>query len=174
MPKGLRKLIFSVDGDGLTRFGGLVLFQAFCKSLGLRRFLQRRVLWPTFGRKYHQVDLFLTHIVAVAAGIGRIENARSLTHNGLLPSLLGLPEFPHRDTLRTFLLNADADFLRSLQHAHDHLRRWALQDALSIWSALPDVDTTSLRIFGHQMEGGSCRLCAALFSPTLLQRAPAD
>ena len=50
MPKGLRKLTFSVDGDGLTRFvpkgnlsAGLVLFQAFCKSLGLRRFLQRRV-----------------------------------------------------------------------------------------------------------------------------------
>ena len=154
MPKGLRKLTFSVDGDGLTRFAGLVLFQAFCKSLGLRRFLQRRVNWPVSGRKYHQVDLFLTHIVAIAAGIGRIENTRSLKHNGLLPSLLGLPEFPHRDTLRTFLLSADASFLQSLQHAHDLLRRWALQDTLKIWSALLDVDTTSLRIFGRQMEGG--------------------
>ena len=154
MPKGLRKLIFSVDGIGLTRFAGLVLFQTFCKSLGLRRFLQRRVTWPVFGRKYHQVDLFLTHIIVIASGIGRLENARSLTHNGLLPSLLGLPDFPHRDTLRTFLLNADADFLRSLQQAHDHLRHWALQDVLRIWSALLDVDTTSLRIFGRHMEGG--------------------
>lgn len=154
MPKGLRKLTFTVDGDGLTRFGGLILFQAFCKSLGLRRFLQRHVLWPAVGRKYHQVDLLMAHVMAIAAGIGRIENTRSLTHNGLLPSLLGLPEFPHRDTLRTFLLNADADFLRSLQNAHDYLRQWALQDALTIWSATLDVDTTSLRIFGRQMEGG--------------------
>lgn len=154
MPQGLRKLTFSVDGDGLTRFGGLVLFQAFCKSLGLRRFLQRRVLWPSSGRKYHQVDLLLTHIITIAAGIGRIENSRSLTHNGLLPSLLGIPEFPHRDTLRTFLLNADHDFLRSLSSAHDHLRQWALQDAIPIWSAMLDIDTTSLRIFGRQMQGG--------------------
>ena len=161
MPKGLRKLTFSVDGDGLTRFAGLVLFQAFCKSLGLRRFLQRRVNWPVSGRKYHQVDLFLTHIVAIAAGIGRIENTRSLKHNGLLPSLLGLPEFPHRDTLRTFLLSADAGFLQSLQHAHDLLRRWALQDALKIWGALLDVDTTSLRVFGRRIPArqylGRCR-----------------
>lgn len=154
MPQGLRKLTFSVDGDGLTRFGGLILFQAFCKSLSLRRFLQRHVLWPSSGRKYHQVDLLLTHIMIIAAGIGRIENSRSLTHNGLLPSLLGIPEFPHRDTLRTFLLNADHDFLRSLINAHDHLRQWALQDAVPIWSAVLDVDTTSLRIFGRQMEGG--------------------
>ncbi len=163
MPKGLRKLTFSVDGDGLTRFAGLVLFQAFCKSLGLRRFLQRRVNWPVLGRKYHLVDLFLTHIVAIAAGIGRIENIRSLKHNGLLPSLLGLPEFPHRDTLRTFLLSADAGLLtitsarprpfealgspkRASGCRHDQLAR--------LWPA----------------DGGRCcRLCAALFSPTLLQ-----
>jgi Transposase DDE domain group 1 len=154
MPKGLRKLIFSADGDGLTRFGGLVLFQAFCKSLGLRRFLQRRVNWPVCGRKYHHVDLFMTHIMTIAGGIGRIENSKSLKHNGLLPSLLGLPEFPHRDTLRTFLINADSNFLYSLQRAHDHVRRWAFQDALKIYGALLDVDTTSLRIFGRQMEGG--------------------
>lgn len=73
MPKGIRNIEFSVDGDGLTRFGGLILFQRFCKSLGLRRFLQRRVHWLSFARKYHPVDIFLTHLFAMAAGLGRVE-----------------------------------------------------------------------------------------------------
>jgi Transposase DDE domain group 1 len=35
MPKGPRKFQFSFEKTGLTRFGGLSLFQSFCKSLGL-------------------------------------------------------------------------------------------------------------------------------------------
>lgn len=52
------------------------------------------------------------------------------------------------------MLSADAEFLRSLQRAHDHLRRWAFHDAIKIWNAFLDIDTTNLRIFGRQMEGG--------------------
>jgi hypothetical protein len=154
MPKGLRNIEFSVDGEGLTRFGGLSLFQQFCKSLGLRRFLQRRILWPNHSRKYHPVDLFLIHLYAIAAGLGRIENTQSLQHNGLLPALLGIPEFPHRDTLRTFLLSTTPQSLRSFQRAHDRLRSWALAEVFGLYSATIDMDTTSLRIFGRQMQGG--------------------
>ena len=104
----------------MTRFGGLVLFRQFCKSLDLRHFLQLYVRWPNYShRSYHPADLFLAHVFAIVAGIGRIENTQSLTHNGLLPPLLGLPDFPHRDTLRTFLWRFDKRSLRSLQSAHD-------------------------------------------------------
>jgi hypothetical protein len=104
MPKGPRKFHFSFEKTGLTRFGGLSLFQSFCKSLGLRHFLQLYVRWPDYRhRSYHPADLFLAHLFSMVAGIGRIENAQSLIHNGLIPPLLGLPEFPHRDTLRSFL-----------------------------------------------------------------------
>lgn len=154
MPKGLRKIEFSVDTEGLTRFGGLILFQHFCKSLGIRRFLQRHVNWEHSGRTYHPVDLFLTHLFAIAAGLGRIENTQSLKHNGLLPPLLGLSDFPHRDTLRTFLINATPRLLESLRKAHDKVRIWALTDAIPLWSATLDIDTTSLRVFGRRMEGG--------------------
>lgn len=154
MPKGLRSINFIVDTEGFTRLGGLVIFQTFCKSLGIRRYLQRHVQWINSGRKYHPVDLFLTHMFIIAAGIGRIENTQVLTYNGLLPPILGLSEFPHRDTLRNFLLNATPDFLKSLQNAHNNLRTWALNEVFSIWSAVIDIDTTSLRIFGQQMEGG--------------------
>lgn len=78
----------------MTRFGGLVLFRQFCKSLDLRHFLQLYVRWPNYShRSYHPADLFLAHVFAIVAGIGRIENTQSLTHNGLLPPLLGLPDF---------------------------------------------------------------------------------
>lgn len=46
MPRGLGKFHFSFERTGLTRFGGLSLFQPFCKSLGLRCFFQLYVRWP--------------------------------------------------------------------------------------------------------------------------------
>jgi hypothetical protein len=52
--------------------------------------LQLYVCWPNYHhRGYHPADLFLAHLFAIVAGIGRIENAQSLIHNGLIPPLLG-------------------------------------------------------------------------------------
>src|SRR5262245_34146549 len=100
MPKGLRKFEFIFERKGLTRFGGLSLFQQFCKSLRLRYFLQHSVRWPAYDhRAYHPADLFLAHIAMIVSGLGRIENAQSLIHNGFIPPILGLSDFPHRDTL---------------------------------------------------------------------------
>ena len=122
MPKGLRKFHFLFEKSGLTRFGGLSLFQSFCKSLGLRHFLQLYIRWPDYHhREYHPADLFLAHMLAIVAGIGRIENTQSLISNGLIPPLLGLANFPHRDTLRTFLWRFTQKDLRSLKAAHDKL-----------------------------------------------------
>lgn len=59
MPKGPRKFRFSFEKTGLTRFGGLSLFQSFCKSLGLRHFLQLGCA----GR--HSARLALCYIVRV-------------------------------------------------------------------------------------------------------------
>lgn len=99
-------------------------FSSFLQITALRHFLQRHVKWVYSGRKYHPVDLFLIHIFAIAAGLGRIENTQSLKHNGTLPPLLGLFDFPHRDTLRTFLLTATSNLLESLQRAHDRICIW--------------------------------------------------
>ena len=79
MPRGLRNIHLSFDAGGITRYGGLVIFQQFCKSLGLRRFLQKQVDWPSHTeRKFHPADLFLAHLFAIVAGIGRIENTKVL------------------------------------------------------------------------------------------------
>ena len=151
MPKGPRKFHFSFERTGLTRFGGLSLFQAFCKSLGLRHFLQLYVRWPDYRhREYHPADLFLAHLVAIVAGIGRIENTQCLMHNGLIPPLLGLPEFPHRDTLRTFLWRFGPTELRSLEVAHDRLRQELFRRLGLLYGAVVDADTTALLTYGAQ------------------------
>jgi hypothetical protein len=151
MPKGLRKFHFSFEKSGLTRFGGLSLFQSFCKSLGLRHFLQLYVRWPAYHhRQFHPADLFLAHLFAIIAGIGRVESTQSLIHNGLLPPLLGLPDFPHRDTLRSFLWRFDSMHLKHLQTAHDRLRHELCQRLGLLYSAIIDADTTALITYGSQ------------------------
>jgi len=151
MPKGLRRFEFIFERSGLTRFGGLSLFGLFCKSLRLRHYLQLHVRWPAYKhRDYHPVDLFLAHVFAIVAGLGRIENTQSLIHNGLIPPLLGLPDFPHRDTLRSFLWRFGNNSLSYLQRAHDPWRTLMACRLGLNYSAVIDVDTTSLVTYGRQ------------------------
>lgn len=151
MPRGLRKFRFLFEKTGLTRWGGLSLFAQFCKSIGLRRFLQLYVRWPAYHhRAYHPADIFMAHIFAIIAGIGRVENTQTLIHNGLIPPILGLPDFPHRDTLRTFLWRFDKNSLQSLQAAHDKVRKEFFQRLGLIYGAIIDADTTSLVTYGSQ------------------------
>lgn len=151
MTKGPRKFKFIFDAKGLTRWGGLVLFKQFCKFLDVRYFLQHQVRWPLYyHRGYHPVDLFLAHIFAIVAGVGRIENTRSLIHNGLIPAILGLPEFPHRDTLRRFLRRFNLQNLQGLQQAHDKFRSQLFNCLGLLYSAIIDADMTGLTVFGHQ------------------------
>lgn len=156
MPKGPRKFQFSFTKDGLTRYAGLMLFHQFCKSIGLRYFLQHYVRWPDYYyRSYHPADIFLTHLFSIVVGIGRIENTQSLYHNGLIPPLLGFSDFPHRDTLREFLRRFNATHLKSLQSAHDTLRSKLFHRMQLGYTAIIDTDTTPLTVFGHQQETAS-------------------
>jgi hypothetical protein len=151
MPKGPQKFQISFGAQGLTRYGGILLFRQFCNKLSLRRFLQTHIKWPAYDhREYHPADIFLAHIIAIVAGIGRIENTQAFYHNGLIPQLLGFTQFPHRDTLRTFLRRFQASDLKKLQAAHDRLRQ-KLFDVLGLtYSATVDADTTVLMTYGQQ------------------------
>lgn len=151
MPKGPRKFHFAFERTGLTRFGGLCLFQQFCKSARLRHFLQLHVRWPDYHhREYHPVDLFLAHVFAIVAGIGRIENTQCLIHNGLIPPILGLFDFPYRSTLRNFLWRFGSKELRNLEAAHDRLRQELFSRLGLLYSATVDVDTTALITYSSQ------------------------
>ena len=90
MPRGPRRFRVLIEKEGLTRVGGLSVCHLFCNALGLRRFLQTDVRWPRYApRASHPADLFLTHVVAIVAGIGRIEHTQSLGYHGVIPPLLG-------------------------------------------------------------------------------------
>jgi hypothetical protein len=151
MPKGPRKFTFAFEKSGLTRFGGLALFQSFCRSFAIRRFLQLFVRWPDYDyRGYHPADLFLAHVFSIVVGPGRIENRQYLIHNGLIPPLLGMNDFPHRHTLRIFLLRFGAESLRSLEAAHDKVRAELFHRLGLLYSATIDADTTALMTYGSQ------------------------
>lgn len=151
MPKGPREFHFAFEKSGLTRFGGLSLFQSFCRHFAIRHFLQLSVRWPRYEyRDYHPVDLFLAHIFSMVVGLGRVENTQCLLHNGLIPPLLGLNDFPHRDTLRTFLLRFGVKERRSLEAAHDKLRAELFRRLGLLYSATVDCDTTTLITYGSQ------------------------
>jgi hypothetical protein len=57
MSKGLQTLEFSFAGTSLTHFGGLFLIQSFCKSIGLRRRLNRFLKAAPKTGKYSATDL---------------------------------------------------------------------------------------------------------------------
>lgn len=123
----------------------------FCRAFAIRHFLQLFVRWPRYDhRGFHPVDLFLAHVFSIVAGLGRVENTQCLLHNGLIPPLLGLHDFPHRDTLRTFLQRFDAESLRSLEAAHDKLRAQLFRRLGVLYSATVDADTTTLLTYGSQ------------------------
>lgn len=151
MPHGPRKFHFAFEKTGLTRFGGLSLFQLFCQRFAIRHFLQLTVRWPDYSyRQYHPADIFLAHLFSVVAGLGRVENTQCLLHNGLIPPLLGLNDFPHRDTLRSFLWRFTPRALDSLQAAHDKLRTVLFPQLGRRYSAVIDADTTALLTYGSQ------------------------
>ena len=114
-------------------------------------------------------------MLAIVAGIGRIENTQSLISNGLIPPLLGLANFPHRDTLRTFLWRFTQKDLHSLKAAHDKLRKVFFERLGVNYSAVVDADTTALITYGFQ-EGvavGYISTSALIPSVPMLRSFPA-
>jgi len=92
----------------------------------------------------------LAHIFTVIAGLGRIENVKSLSCNGLIPEILGLSAFPHPSTLRDFLMSFNPRSLVGLTQSHDRFRKAMLNRPASLNSAIIDMDTTVITVYGKQ------------------------
>lgn len=153
MPKGLRKVDILFEDSRLTLFGGMVIFQRFCKKLGLKRLLQSYISWPRQSRKYHPVDLVMTILYTMVAGMKRISDTRILHYNGCFPSLLGLEKVPRPSTLREFLKSLPIAQLQGIIRVHDLLRRKIWQLSGHPGSLILDLDSTVLPVFGWEIEG---------------------
>jgi len=153
MPKGIRNITFSFEDQTLTHFGGMVIFQRFCRKLQLKRLLQTYILWNRRDSRYHSVELLQSMIYTMVAGMGRIFDTRTIQYNGCFQELLGLKEFPKPSTLREFLKGISLAELQGIIRVHDLLHRhiWNLPHSSS--SLIFDLDSTVLPLFGWRIEG---------------------
>lgn len=150
MGRKFRNLLYAFDSRGITHYAGLTLFQQFCKSLTLKRFLTRHVQWERQTRIWTPTELLMCHILMVVAGVGRLENSQALRYNGALARLMGMETFPTPRALRGFLFGASDGVLADLRRAHDRLRMMMFERIGPLCSAVLDLDTTALRVFGRQ------------------------
>ena len=150
MRRGPRTLHFSFTDGSLTHFGGLVLFQRFCRGLDLRHRLQRQLRLPHRRGDYAPADLVLALLFAVIAGLRRINKTEILQYNGTFLSLLGLEQFPDQSSLRRFLRRLTPDTIRQLARLHDQLRRVLFAAPHSPSGLVFDIDAVVLTLYGEQ------------------------
>ncbi len=153
MGKGIRNIDFSVDDARLTHFGGLYLFQQFCRKMGLKWLLGRQIRWQRRDNYYLAAELILTIIYAMVVGMKRISDTRILPYNGYFQSLLGIDRFPDGSTLRKFLKGLNCSELKGIIRLHDLLRKkmWNLPHPPN--SLIFDLDSTVLPVFGWKIQG---------------------
>ena len=150
MPKGLKAVEFSFEGTSLTHFGGLFLIQSFCKSLGLRRRLQRVLQAAPRTGNYPAADLILALLLVFIAGLRRINKTEILQYNGLFLSLIGLEEFPDQSTLRRFLRRLGPQRIRQMVRCHDYLRAQLFDHPQARSTLVFDLDAVVLTVYGRQ------------------------
>jgi len=153
MPRGLQTLTISFEDSTLTHYGGMVLFQQFCRKLDLKRVFQRYIPWERRDSTYQEAELLLCLLYSMVAGLKRISDTRILAYNRSFQRLLGLPRFPADTTLRNFLHHLTATELQGLLRVHDLLRR-RLRPLTGVQTrAICDFDSTVLPLYGWTIQG---------------------
>lgn len=144
---GARGVAVSFTAELLTHFGGLFLLHRFVQRLGLRSLLAHQVRFDQRNNRYAISESLLAWLYPLVLGLGRIETARLLQHNGVFQYLTGLPTYPDPQTLRRFLLRFGQAGLERFLRLHDQLRRnlWGRRSALTL-----DLDTSVLTVYGRQ------------------------
>lgn len=150
MGKGIRKIKFSFEEEGLTHLAGMTLFCQFCKSLNLHQFLYTHLRFSHRNTLYSIPDLVMAHLYATVAGLRRLQHAQNLKYNGLLAPILGIKRFPHPSNIRYFLRHCPPKAFLQLQRAHDKIRELLWQNPTLLYSATIDIDASVLTLYGHQ------------------------
>ena len=153
MPRGLQTITISFEDSTLTHYGGMVLFQQFCRKLDLKRLFQRHIPWERRDSTYQGTELLLCLLYSMVAGLKRISDTRILAYNRSFQRLLGLPRFPADTTLRNFLYRLAPAELQGILRVHD-LLRGRLRAVTGVQtSAIWDCDSTVLPLYGWTIQG---------------------
>lgn len=146
MPRGPRNLRVSLDGEGLTLFGGVALLQRFFRRIALRGQLSRAVRFVQRNNRYTVSESIEALLYPLILGLGRIETTEPLRRNGVFQYLAGLPGYPEASSLRRFLQRLARQGRGSLVRLHDEWRSRMVPHRRVIL----DLDTTVLTVFGRQ------------------------
>lgn len=153
MPKGLQKIEISFGEPTLTHYGGMILFQQFCRKLDLKRLFQRYVPWERRDSSYHGAELLMCLIHTMVAGLKRVSDTKILAYNKSFQKLLGLTRFPAETTLRDFLKGLSPRELRGIIRVHDLLREKLRVLPAPRSSYTLDMDSTVLPLYGWTIQG---------------------
>ena len=99
---------------------------------------------PSVNRKTRE------RLLAIIAGLRRLNKTEVLQYNGTFLSLLGLASFPDQTTFRRFLKRLTPDAVRQIVRVHDQLRRELSAMPKSPSSLIFDIDSVVLTLYGRQ------------------------
>lgn len=122
------------ESQSLTSFSGLVIWQQFLASIGLRRRLEQSLRHLSTGKIYTPATIFLQLILHVLLGFRELRDCQYYADDPLVQRVLGLKQLPDVATVSRMLTDADE---RSVVNLRRHLRA-LVQDRLRV-AALPRV-----------------------------------
>jgi hypothetical protein len=150
MRRSPRNVRISFNHAGLTHYGGIMFFNEFTRVLQLRRFLARHLRYPRRNHDYQLSQMILSFVYPIILGLDRLETASLLGSDSTFQYLSGLPSYPHPESLRRFLLQAEPDFREQLHRINDYLLHRFLHQPHHRSRLILDLDSTVLTVFGHQ------------------------
>jgi hypothetical protein len=150
MPRGPRKLSISYRATQLTHYGGVFLVHRFLTRIGFKNAVATDLRLGERNNRYSAGEMILALIYPMILGLGRIERAQLLRHNGVFQYLTGLPSYPDASSLRRFLLRVAPKGLPRIRALHDRML-YRITTTTEIPRRLVfDIDSTVLAVYGKQ------------------------
>jgi len=150
MGKGIQNFQISFGEKDITRFGGLFLIHKFCKKLKLKWLLQRHIKFRQKNQEYQTAEFILILIYIITLGIGRIENVKNLSYNGIVKKILGIKRFPNSTSIRRFLYRLTPTAINQIVKVHNIIQNKIFRILHTKTSITFDIDGTVLTVFGKQ------------------------
>ena len=150
MPKTHTNIQILFSDSWLTYYGGLYLLQQFFQKIKLRSAFTQAIRFRQFNNRFSISDSILAILYPIILGLERIETNVLLKQNGVFQFVASLPTYPNPTTLRRFLERFGSRGLTSFLNLHDRFRIHFLREPDPLSSAIFDLDTKVLTVYGQQ------------------------
>jgi hypothetical protein len=147
---GPKNLNVSFSGTRMTHFGGVYLLSQFFKRIQLKTLFSQKIRFAQRNNSYSVAETLLSLMYPMMLGLGRIDTAHLLKHNGVFHYLTGLPTYPNPTTLRRFLMRMAPLALTKLRRFHDRLLLIMIVKPHPPTRIILDLDSTVLVLYGKQ------------------------